>query len=242
MAWDRERRAMWKVGLFVVLGLAVASALILTLRDWRVLRSGYELRLQFESAGGLLVGAPVKYAGVEVGEVLAIRFLHRSAEGRHAEVVIRLPQDLVVRSDDEAWIGMLGLLGEKYVEILPGPGRGRVLQPGEVMIGAGAISELVLARQVSATLAQAQRVLETTQSVLNDVELLRRLQETAERAARLADRAEETAQRVEEVLDTWQAVGQETQRTLQQIREWGRWLLVGLGALLLLGGMLGWML
>lgn len=229
---------MWKVGLFVVVGLTVASVLILALRDWRVLRSGYELKLQFESAGGLLVGAPVKYAGVEVGEVIAIRFLHLSEERRHAEVVIWLPQDLVVRSDDEAWIGMLGLLGEKYVEILPGPGRGRILQPGEVMIGAGAISELALARQMSETLAQAQLTLETAQSVLNDVELLRRLEETAERAARLADRAEETAQRAEEFLDTWQTVGEETQKTLQQIREWGSWLLVGLGALLLLGGML----
>ena len=235
MAWERERRAMGKVGLFVVVGLAVASVLVLALRDWRVLRSGYELKLQFESAGGLLVGAPVKYAGVEVGEVLAIRFLHGSAEGRHAEVVIRLPQDLVVRSDDEAWIGMLGLLGEKYVEILPGPGRGRVLRPGEVLVGAGAISELALARQASETLARAQRALEAAQSVLNDVELLRRLQETAERAARLVDRAEETAQRAEEFLSAWEAVGEETRRTLERAREWGVWALVGLGVLLLLG-------
>ena len=242
MAWERERRATWKVGLFVVVGLAVASVLILALRDWRLLRSGYELKLRFESAGGLLVGAPVKYAGVEVGEVLAIRFLHEPEEGRHAEVVVWLPKDLTIRSDDEVWIGMLGLLGEKYVEILPGPGRGRVLQPGETMIGAGAISELTLARQASETLARAQRTIETAQGVLNDVELLQRLQETAEQAARLAERAEETTRRAEELLDTWQAVGEEVQTTLQRVREWGIRVLVlgglGIGALLLLGAML----
>jgi len=104
-----------------------------------------------------------------------------------------------------------------------------------VLVGAGAISELALARQASETLARAQRALEAAQSVLNDVELLQLLQETAERAARLVDRAEETAQRAEEFLSAWEAVGEETRRTLERAREWGVWALVGLGVLLLLG-------
>jgi phospholipid/cholesterol/gamma-HCH transport system substrate-binding protein len=79
-------------------------------------------RIVFPHAEGLLPGAPVRMAGVDIGSVATIR-LPRAPEGAGIEVHVAIEQAYVsrIREDSRAGLRILQLLtNEKYVEISPG--------------------------------------------------------------------------------------------------------------------------
>jgi phospholipid/cholesterol/gamma-HCH transport system substrate-binding protein len=80
-------------------------------------RSGYSIYAAFETVAGLDTRATVRLAGVSVGYVKAIRL-----EGHRPIVEMTLEPSVKVPLDSKAMLSSLGLLGEKYIEILPGPG------------------------------------------------------------------------------------------------------------------------
>ncbi|HEU5360540.1 MAG TPA: MlaD family protein [Candidatus Deferrimicrobiaceae bacterium] len=119
-----------KVGIFVLLGLVV-----LTYFTFRVSKlggigeAGYNLTVDFETAAGLEPKANVKMAGVPVGKVEAIELV-----GRNARLVLRIRDGVRVPIDSVASIQTQGLLGEKYVEILPGKETEQMLPAGGRMV------------------------------------------------------------------------------------------------------------
>jgi len=110
-----------KVGIFVFIGLTILVIFVLSIGGIKTWSSGYRINLNFNFINGVKIGAPVRFAGVDVGEVKKIDLQYLSEENRsnvRLEVwvkdVIRVPVDSTV------WVNTLGLLGEKYVEIIPG--------------------------------------------------------------------------------------------------------------------------
>ncbi|MBU8932584.1 MAG: MCE family protein [candidate division Zixibacteria bacterium] len=75
----------------------------------------------FSSVNGLVPGAPVWMAGVEVGNVRSVRFVNLDAR-RKVEIVCRIKRDVwpMMTEDTKVQLGTIGFLGDKYVEILPG--------------------------------------------------------------------------------------------------------------------------
>lgn len=233
---EQETRLVWKVGLFVVIGLFATAVVVVAIRDWRILRAGYEIRVLFDSAGGLLRGAPVKFAGVDVGEVVNIRLVSEGSSSPLARVELSLwlPNGLMVRSDDRVLIGMLGLLGEKYVEILPGPGSGRILQAGDVLEGAGVVSELEFTQQFTHVLTQLEETLNAASALVNDPQIAQRIKSTLEQAGSLTKRLDETTQQAEALIRQWQRVGQKSSTAIDDLRQWAPWLVLGMALLIYL--------
>lgn len=115
-----------KVGIFVVLGLVVLTFFTFRVSKWGgVAAKGYKLTVDFENAAGLEPKANVKMAGVPVGKVEEIRL-----EGNRARLVLRIDKEVHIPVDSVASIQTQGLLGEKYVEILPGKRTDQMLPPG----------------------------------------------------------------------------------------------------------------
>src|SRR3989338_6478171 len=112
-----------KVGAFIILGLTLLVFFVFAIGDLSTaFQPGYRLRVLFDSAIGITDGAPVQYAGVEVGKVQGGRVIYpKDQPAPKVEVLVRLPSSVTVRSDDEATISTIGLLGEKYLQISPGP-------------------------------------------------------------------------------------------------------------------------
>jgi len=113
------------VGLFVALGALSLAYLSLTLGGLR-LGAGdrYRLTARFSSVGSLKPGDPVKVAGVNIGEVTAIRLVDFNAETEFL-----LNQGLKLPADTIASIQSAGLLGDAYVSLSPGASE-QDLEPG----------------------------------------------------------------------------------------------------------------
>ena len=105
-----------KVGIFVLIGLGILAFMSLKVGDFRFGgERGYNLYVDFSNAGGLSADAAVRVAGVHVGKVEEISLRNRKA---HLKLLIN-PQ-YKLGNDVKAMIKTAGVLGEKYVEIVPG--------------------------------------------------------------------------------------------------------------------------
>ena len=122
----RERGLEFKVGLLILISSAVLLGFIFILGNFS-LRSGFEIRLDFDYIGSLQPGAPVKVSGIKVGKVKDVDFIGGQIDpeiGKRVQVRVTIwVEDRVkdsIRSDAEYFINTAGVLGEQYLEIVPG--------------------------------------------------------------------------------------------------------------------------
>lgn len=117
-----------KVGLFVFMGVLILTYMSFRVGDFSVTgKAGKMIHLVFVSAAGLSKDASVQIAGVEVGKVYEIKL----KDGR-ADVTARVNSEIAVDRDAKAYIRSVGLLGDKYVEILLGQSEEEVEDGGTI--------------------------------------------------------------------------------------------------------------
>jgi len=110
-------------GLFVILGLAALVFLTTQLPSSGLKLSlgavpGYDVTAEFDNIGDLKVGAPVRMAGVRIGDVTGIGL---DSQSFRADVHLHIyPQFSQIPQDSYASIETEGLLGGQYVGISPG--------------------------------------------------------------------------------------------------------------------------
>jgi phospholipid/cholesterol/gamma-HCH transport system substrate-binding protein len=123
----RERGLEFKVGLLILVSSAVLIAFIFVLGNFS-LRSGFHIYVDYDYIGSLQQGAPVKVSGIKVGKVSDVAFLGGKEDPKLGgkRVQVRLTvwiEDRVrdsIRSNAEFFINTAGVLGEQYLEIVPG--------------------------------------------------------------------------------------------------------------------------
>lgn len=105
-----------KVGVAVLVGLLLLTYMTFKVGGFAFLQEeGYRLNATFSSASGLDRRAPVRVAGVEVGQVESIELVDGGAK-----VILKLQSEVKIRKGGHAAIRSEGLLGDRYVEIVPG--------------------------------------------------------------------------------------------------------------------------
>lgn len=126
----------FKVGIFVAIGIAIVMAMVFQLKELKYAQQKYTVKIRFDFANGIEIAAPVRVAGVQVGEVRDIQIAEDKAAKKIAvDLYVLLDKKVKVERDSEAFINTLGLIGEKYVEILPGTPGNETLKPGETLLG-----------------------------------------------------------------------------------------------------------
>jgi phospholipid/cholesterol/gamma-HCH transport system substrate-binding protein len=116
-----------RVGLFVLVSLAVLAVGIFYVTGAGFLGPKYRLRSYFPEVVGISNGAPVRLDGVEIGNVEAIKFAPRTDgrvldKNRNVEVVMRLDRRFQkeILTDSTATLVTEGLLGNRFVSITRG--------------------------------------------------------------------------------------------------------------------------
>ncbi len=130
-----------KVGIFVFFGAVILAVFVLLIGNIRTWTSGQKVRATFNFVNGVKIGAPVRFAGVDVGEVKSLDFIYRTDENRMViEVIGWIRNDVKIPLDSIVWVNTLGLLGEKYIEIMPGKDFKHFITNGQVLVGKDPIS------------------------------------------------------------------------------------------------------
>jgi phospholipid/cholesterol/gamma-HCH transport system substrate-binding protein len=143
-----------KVGIFVFIGLVILGVFVLLIGNFQTWTSGYRVNFIFNFVNGVKLGAPVRFAGVDVGEVEEIRFImaHPGNKPR-VQILCWLNNEVKIPADSTAWVNTLGLLGEKYIEIMPGQDYKNPLAENQALVGEDPIpmhEVAVLARRIAA--------------------------------------------------------------------------------------------
>ena len=181
MAQQKNLEVM--VGAFIILGLSLLVIFIFAIGDLSTaFQPGYRLNVMFDSANGITEGSPVQYAGVEKGKVQAVEIIYPEPSKPKVQLVVVLPKTITVRSDDEAAISTFGLLGEKYLEIRPGPGQGMIIEPDGQLIGKPPVSTERVIERSNEVLTEFKQTLEGLNSLVGDPEARIYLKEALQEA------------------------------------------------------------
>jgi phospholipid/cholesterol/gamma-HCH transport system substrate-binding protein len=124
----RERGLEFKVGLLIIVAAVILAGFIFVLGNFS-LGSGYTIYVDYDYSGNLQEGAPVKVAGIKVGKVEDVSFRGGAIDETTdppRRVYVRVTACIEnrakdsIRRDAEVFVNTAGVLGEQYLEIVPG--------------------------------------------------------------------------------------------------------------------------
>ena len=148
-----------KVGVFVFIGVVLLSFSVLSIGKVKHWTSGYKVRFGFNFVNGVKMGAPVRFAGVDQGEVKGIKLVFFPQEQKtRAYVECWIKNNISIPVDSTVWVNTLGLLGEKYIEIIPGKDYKNCLAPGDTMMGIDPIPMHEVSRQAMNIVASLEKL------------------------------------------------------------------------------------
>ena len=118
------------VGIFVIMGLLAVVYMSVKLGNVQLFSDKYYVvKADFSDISGLKVNAPVQMFGVEIGFVSGVAL---NQEKGVAEVAMMLLKEVELTDDAIAAVKTNGLIGDKYVKIIPG-GLGEPVKPGDTL-------------------------------------------------------------------------------------------------------------
>lgn len=170
-----------KVGVFVVATASLlGSAWAWTWDGVRPGQSAYRLVAHVESADGLWEGTPVRVAGVPIGSVAEI-----SLHGRQAALDLDIRSQFELPEDSVVQLRSMGMLGDRFVEIVPGEAT-ELLKPGTTLQKGGPAFDMdATGRQLQVLASEAGASVEAVRDILADAENRAHLETTLAHLAEL---------------------------------------------------------
>jgi phospholipid/cholesterol/gamma-HCH transport system substrate-binding protein len=118
---DQEKTSLLRVGIFMAIGLSVIAAMVVYFgRFGDAVRGYYDIRAEFADASGIYKGASVLLAGAKIGKVENNPVILPNMDG--VAVDLKIFEDVEIPSKSEFLVGSSGLLGDKFIQIVVGPG------------------------------------------------------------------------------------------------------------------------
>lgn len=124
-----------KVGVFLLMAFGAILTSILFLGNVRLFKRSLTYYVTFKDVEALPPKAAVKVAGVEIGKVSKVALVDGAAR-----VTISINTDVPVYADALARVGSTGIIGTRYIELVPGLQTGSPLPSGSTIKGESAAS------------------------------------------------------------------------------------------------------
>ena len=158
-----------KIGLFAFIGLVILTLAIFSISEIYIFRPGYSIKVKFSFASGIDVGASVRVAGIQVGEISKIDLSYDKAQAQ-ADIILTvwLNENVQLPRDSVAYVNVLGLIGETYLEIIPGEDYRHLLKDTDVLVGRDPLSTETLMESVHKVTESFNTVLGSVDEVLDD--------------------------------------------------------------------------
>ena len=168
-----------RIGAFILAGLLVFFAIIYLLgAQARYFERKYDLIAEFTEVGGLIEGATVRLAGVQIGRVTGVELPEQPGGKVRVTVTIARRFSERIRRDSEAKIVTQGLLGDKIVEIVPGTTAVPALKPGDLLVTEESVEMSQMFRAGAETLQTVKELAESLKGTAERVDRIAREVET----------------------------------------------------------------
>ena len=119
-----------KVGAALVIAALVAFAGVRFFQNVPLFGSSYTLYAEFENAGGLVSGNPVRMKGVKVGSVEEVRL---NPETQKVRARLQLERGPTIPEGSSAQVSGISALGGVHVRVVPGPKENPPIAPGSTL-------------------------------------------------------------------------------------------------------------
>ncbi len=140
----------------------------------------------FGFANGLKKSEPVRIAGVSEGIVRDIRLFLDSQDGKtKVEVELWVRKDIRIPRDSVITINQLGLMGEKYVEIIPGLDVKNSLEEGQIFLGKDPIAQEAISEKIMEVAGKLEDSIGGISKIVNDEKNRDSLSATFENLSRM---------------------------------------------------------
>lgn len=154
-----------KVGAFVLVSLLIFLGTFMYVDQLSGVRVPY--KTYFKNAGGVDPGSPVRFGGMKVGTITAIRQWRE--DPTKIEVLLEVRRGVPVNADSVAMLTALSPLGDKYLEITTGSNQALRIPPGATIPSTESVSLEDLAKQARALIPTAQSTLEHVQKDIDEL-------------------------------------------------------------------------
>ena len=177
----KESNLEFKVGLFVLIALVGLALFVFSISDSSVLQQGKTVHVIFEFTNGLKKNAPVRIAGVEERIVQDVRlFFNREDSKTKAEVFLRIKNDIPLPQDSVVTVNQLGLLGEQYIEIIPGLSTKNFVKDGDTMMGKDPIAQSAISERIWEVTEKVESTVGGVDNIINDQDNVQAIKQTFE--------------------------------------------------------------
>jgi phospholipid/cholesterol/gamma-HCH transport system substrate-binding protein len=131
----RETAVKFRVGVFVLVALVTFLGAVYALgARAKLFEARYTIHADFTEVGGLVEGATVRLAGVQIGRVSAVNLPPQPGGKVRVDLTIARRFSDRIRKNSVARIETQGLLGDRIVEITVGDASAPPVGPGEVLV------------------------------------------------------------------------------------------------------------
>jgi phospholipid/cholesterol/gamma-HCH transport system substrate-binding protein len=225
-----------KVGIFVLICLVIAAGLIIRFGKYgRLGADAYTITAVFNNVGGIVRDSSVLYAGIPVGRVREIHL--DTTKELKVFLTLAIREGVKIRADSRFVIAQSGLLGDRFIDIVPGSPDAPSLEPGAVVTGESTAdvnealrSAVQLLSQFGQTLDRADKAVKrVTETVLSQETLdhaqsaLVNLDAAATNAAvftlRLQQIADENREAISLSLQKFSSAAENLQASAEEIRQ-----------------------
>ncbi len=159
------------VGVFVILGFIFLTMVLFFVSGVYLFRSGYTVDVMFNYVSILNKGAPVRMAGVRVGEVSQVDIVYDEVkQNNRVKVKLFIEKGMEIRENYTFTIRGTHVLSEPHVEITPKPGTFPLLHKGAVVEGVPLVAVEELIDKAHGTLDHLESSSASLSKILGNVE------------------------------------------------------------------------
>jgi len=161
----KEMQVELRVGVLITFAIAILFILTFTIGKFSFFQKGYNIKVAFNFVEGMDNGAPVRMAGVRVGNIKEVNL--QSQENK-VVLSIRIDGKTPIRKDSKFYLNTLGLMGEKYIEIDPGVSS-EFLKNGDFVAGQDTKRMEDMIRQGQEILGDASRIVKSISKFTDNI-------------------------------------------------------------------------
>ena len=157
-----------KVGLMTLVTVAALIYMVYVIGDFNFSEKGYDFTISFYAINGLSKGSTVSMSGVKIGKVTSIEIVDDQVYV-HAHISKKQHH---IRRKSTFTISQAGLMGEKYVEIMPTRDyTSPYVADGEIIAGTDPVRMDELIEQGSVLLQRLQELTASAKDIIGDPDL-----------------------------------------------------------------------